>query len=42
MRASCSMQEFESELKSGAEDVEEEGKKIADAVKGKADEVTKQ
>jgi hypothetical protein len=34
-------QEFETELKSGAEDVEEEGKKIVDAVNAKKDESLK-
>lgn len=35
------MQEFESELKSGAEDAEEEGKKLADDMKAKKDELLK-
>ncbi len=34
-------QEFESELKSGAEDAEEEGKKMVDSVKESVDEKLK-
>jgi len=34
-------QEFESELKSGAEDAEEEGKKAVDSIKDKVDETLK-
>ena len=40
MHCRC-MQEFETELKSGAEDVEDEAKKAVDAVKSKTDESLK-
>ena len=35
------MQEFESELKNSADDVADEGKKLADDVKNKVDDISK-
>ena len=40
-RICCTMQEFESELKNSADDAADEGKKLADDVKSKVDDISK-